>query len=146
MSKKIQDEDIEFDCYKFLHKFVFLPDNSIYFYFTILRLFSSMMETILYPFGAAQGFPDDFYHPMNLLLSISEFLFTLDIALRFFKAFKIEGDEEKYEKDLKNIAIHYYNGRFQKDLLLFFPFGEILSRFHPKLGVFYFLKSLRLKD
>mmetsp|Transcript_400 Transcript_400/g.359 ORF Transcript_400/g.359 Transcript_400/m.359 type:complete len:123 (+) Transcript_400:2667-3035(+) len=44
------------------------------------------------------------------------------------------------------IANHYYHGRFARDVLLVFPFGEIFSKIHPNLSVLYIIKVYRLKD
>jgi hypothetical protein len=120
-------------------KLVFTPDSAFYGFWIIFRLLFVLLEFIIYPYGAATQFSDDFI----LLLIIAQSVFVLDIIFNFFKAIRVEADQREFITKLHLIVDTYYHGELLKDLILTIPWGFIGTLIHKSLRFLHMIKALR---
>ena len=121
-----------------------MPDDDIWYFWNIFILIFAMLESMLYPYFTAQGFPENYLNPSLVLLYLCQIVFTIDIILNFFLALKVKGDESDYILHIEKIGINYLKTNFLRDLLLTLPLGMV-SYFIPRLKILYLVKSVRIE-
>ena len=76
------------------------------------------------------------------ILYTSEAIFLVDIILNFFKAYKVNEDED-YQRNLKKICINYLKKGFILDILVFLPLGQI-GQIFDEVSILKFLDLFKL--
>ena len=81
--------DENFDWTMILQKMTFHPNNRAYRIWNIIISFVSLISSIFYAEMIAEplGTETEIFNWINIILFIVEFIFLIDIILRFFKAY-----------------------------------------------------------
>lgn len=128
-----------------LKRLIINPESSGHILWRFIGMLFALIESVLYPFCMAQGFPDDLSHPIFILIICSAIYFAVDIPLNFIIAVKKEGEKDEYVHDLTYIKQVYMHGDFSQDMLLTLPLGFIGGAFISQLEILHIVKVFRLK-